>query len=150
MLQATLESTLAKLQAHLEGYAWGEQITYASDQALFVEWRDPAEHEEGRWSQGTAPQIILELDEIDTSTDYALDVRVWSPRAQEVEVTLNDAVIGRLQLGAQASGSQPEAQTLVFDASLLQESGLNRFGFVLSDPSMSLAFISLEIHPVYE
>ena len=143
-------SMLARLQAHLDTYAWGEQTNYSSDKALFVDWHDPAEHEEWRWSQGISPQIILELDDIDNDTDYVLEVLVWSLTEQAVDVTLNDAMIGRLQLPAHTTGSQPEAQTLVFDASLLEERSLNRFSFAISGTSTGLAFISLEIHPLYE
>jgi hypothetical protein len=145
---ATNRSTLNRLQEHLDYYLPGEQITYASNKALFIGWNEPATDEHWRWSQGTSSQIVLELDDIETRGEYIAEMLLWSPLDQEVDVALNDNVIGRLRIPAHTIGSTPETQIIVFDGSLLEEGSLNTIAFNISDPSVGLAFVSLRIYPL--
>ncbi len=73
---------------------------------------------------------------------------LWSPLAQEVDVTLNGKGIGHLRLPAHVIGSTPETQSIVFNANLLEEGSLNTISFNISDPSIGLAFVSLKIYPL--
>ncbi len=144
----TGRSTLHRLQEHLDDYFPGEEITYTSNKALFIDWYEPATNEHWRWSRGTSPQIFLELDDIDMGGEYVAEMLLWSPLAQDVDVTLNGKRIGRLTLPAHVIGSTPETQSIVFNANLLKEGSLNTISFTISDPSIGLAFVSLKISPL--
>jgi hypothetical protein len=145
---ATSRSTLNRLQEHLDYYLPGEEITYTSNKALFIEWNEPATNEHWRWSQGTSSQIVLELDDIETRGEYIAEMLLWSPLDQEVDVALNGNMIGRLRLPAHTIGSMPETQIIVFDGNLLEEGSLNTIAFNISNPSIGLAFVSLKIYPL--
>jgi hypothetical protein len=145
---ATSRSTLNRLQEHLDYYLPGEEIALTSDKALFIEWNEPATNEHWRWSQGTSPQIVLELDDIETRGEYIAEMLLWSPLDQEVDVALNGNMIGRLRLPAHTIGSTPETQNIVFNGNLLEEGSLNTIAFNISDPSIGLAFVSLKIYPL--
>jgi hypothetical protein len=144
---ATSRSTLNRLQEHLDNYLPGEEITYKS-RVLFIDWHEPATNEGWRWAQGTSPQIILELDDIDTRGEYVAEMLLWSPLDREVDVRLNGKGIGRLRLPAHTIGSTPETQTIVFNGNLLEVGSLNTIAFNISDPSIGLAFVSLKISPL--
>jgi hypothetical protein len=129
----------------LDNYSLGDKVTYASDKAVFINWDEPVTDEHWRWSQSTSPQIVLKLDDVDTSREYIMEVLLGTPLDQEVDVMLNDAKIGHLLLPAY-TGSMPEAQTLVFSGSLLEHGSLDTIGFDASSPW--LAFASLEVYPL--
>jgi hypothetical protein len=129
----------------LDNYSLGDQVTYANDKAVFINWDEPVADEHWRWSQSTSPQIALKLDDVDPRREYIMEILLGGPWDQEVDVMLNDTKIGHLLLPAY-TGSMPEAQTLVFSGRLLENRGLDTLGFHASSPW--LAFASLEIHPL--
>ncbi len=135
-------------QKHLDFYGMGDILNFATAKAVFWDWSEP--NLGWRWTEGKSSQIVVKLDGIEPHKEYTLEILAASLATQNVNVTLNDTLIGQLNLEKFSDAKPPQAKVLTFSGLILKEKNLNQIDFskdTKSAKNLDMVFVHLRIYP---
>jgi hypothetical protein len=124
-----MKSQLSKPESRPSKYILGESIDYQADEqrASFVGWSIPQSG--WRWTECADVEVIFGPVDIENSSTIELYLMISSQTKQIITVSMNDILIGNIDITEPST--QPQHYQITLSNSLLRENDVNRLSLYI-------------------